>query len=558
MSSPDPAPDPALDPALDPGTVEIVRRRLEAIAEEMQGIMLRSAVSPIVREANDASASLFLPDGTVLAQSVSLPLLLGCLVPAVARLTAAFPVATMRPGDVYLMNDPYDGGTHIPDVSLLVPVFAPDGEERPIGLAATILHHQDMGGLTPGSVPTAATEIFQEGLRLPPLRLARGGETDAQILRIIACNTRTPDAFAWDLDAQIAACRTGAARLAALAGKLGTDRLGAVLAALVRRAEQATRAAIRAMPDGTWHYADALDNDGVDLDRPVRIAVAVTIAGDGMTIDFAGSAPQVRGPINAVPAGVMAGAYFALRAVTGADIPNNGGCFRPLHLRLPEGSVVNPRPPAAVNARTATVKILTNAILGALAQAVPDRVPAANSGLSVIMALSGRRPDGSTFVLTEAVQGGSGGSASGPGVGAVSTDIGNTMNQPVEAMETDAPVRVHRLALRRGSGGAGRHPGGDGVVREYEVLRGPLTLTFRGERHDHRARGAMGGGDGLPSEAWILRADGAREPIRSKLTTVLHAGDRLLMATAGAGGWGPVAGDTAADPAANPSEAPTA
>ena len=520
---------------MDPASIEIVRRRMEAIAEEMQGIMLRSAVSPIVREANDASASLFLPDGTVVAQSVSLPLLLGCLIPAVGRLSEAFPLAQMRPGDVYLMNDPYDGGTHIPDVSLLVPVFADD---QLIALAATILHHQDMGGLTPGSVPTTATEIFHEGLRLPPLCLAREGRIDRQIMAIIACNVRTPDAFEWDLNAQISACRIGAARVAELAVRHGPAALAAMLHELVRRAETATRGAIRALPDGSWHYSDALDNDGVSLERAIPIEVEVTVRDDEITIDFTGTAPQVRGPLNAVPAGVMAGVYYAVRAVTGPDIPNNGGCFRPLHVVLPEGSILNPRFPAPVNARTATVKILTNAILGALAQALPDRIPAANCGSSTIIALSGRRADGSTFVVTETVAGGSGASAHGPGVNVVATDIGNTMNQPVEAMEADAPVRVHELSVWRGSGGAGLHAGGCGLFREYEVLEGPLTLTFRGERHRHAARGACGGGPGAMGEAWILRADGTRERIISKASTVLQTGDWLSMRTAGGGGWG--------------------
>jgi N-methylhydantoinase B len=523
---------------MDPATIEILRHRLEAIAEEMQAVMLRSAVSPIVREANDASASLFLPDGTVIAQSVSLPLLLGCLMPAVARLLRDFPVARMRPGDIYLMNDPYDGGTHIPDVSLMLPVFA---EGRVVALAATILHHQDMGGLTPGSLPTTSTEIFQEGLRLPPLQLAREGVVDAQIMRIIALNTRTPEAFAWDLDAQIAACRIAAERVAELAARHGAAPLAAMMAELVRSAELATRAAIRAMHDGSWDYADALDNDGIALDQPVPIRVRVTIAGDAMVFDFTGTSPQVRGPVNAAPAGVMAGCFFALRAITGPDIPNNGGCARPLSVILPEGSLLNPRLPAPLNARTGTVKLLTNAILGALAQAVPDRLPAPNAGCTTVMALSGRREDGSAWVVTEAMAGGSGGSALAPGVSGISTDISNTMNLPAEAMETDAPVRVHHYRVRRGSGGAGQHPGGHGIEREYEVLRGPLTLTFRGERHYHAARGSAGGEAGQPAQAWVIRQDGSREEVRSKLTTVLNTGDRLLMGTAGAGGWGPSA-----------------
>jgi N-methylhydantoinase B len=523
---------------LDPATIEIVRRRLEGIAEEMQSVMLRSAVSPIVREANDASASLFLPDGTVMAQSISLPLLLGCLMPAVARMLRDFPVGQMRPGDVYLMNDPYDGGTHIPDVSLMVPVFA---EEQVIALAGTILHHQDLGGLTPGSLPTTSTDIFQEGLRLPPLRLARDGVTDAQILRIIALNTRTPEAFAWDLEAQTAACHVAAIRMQELAARHGAEHLGEMMQELVCRAESATRAAIRAIPDGNWTYEDALDNDGVDLDREIPIRVRVTVQGDAMTFDFTGTSPQVRGPVNAAPAGVMAGCFFALRAVTGPDIPNNGGCARPLQVVLPEGSLLNPRMPAPLNARTGTVKLVTNGILGALAQALPDRIPAANSGCSTVMALSGRRADGSVWVVTEVMAGGSGGSAMAAGVHGVSTDVGNTMNLPVEAMESDAPVRVHRIGVRRGSGGTGLHPGGCGIEREYEVLRGPLTLTFRGERHSHAAKGSAGGGDGRVAEAWVIRHDGGREEIHSKLTTILNTGDRLCMGTAGAGGWGPSA-----------------
>lgn len=523
---------------LDPATIEIVRRRLDAIAEEMQAVMLRSAVSPIVREANDASASLFLPDGTLMAQSISLPLLLGCLMPAVQRMLRDFPVAQMQPGDVYLMNDPYDGGTHIPDVSLMVPVFA---EGRVIALAGTILHHQDMGGLTPGSLPTTATEIFQEGLRLPPLQLARAGVTDPQILKIINLNTRTPEAFNWDLEAQIAACRVAATRTEELAARHGADALNAMMLELVRRAEAATRAALRAIPDGSWTYEDALDNDGVDLDKPVPIRVRVTVADDAMTIDFTGTSPQVRGPVNAAPAGVMAGCFFALRAVTGPDIPNNGGCSRPLTVILPEASLLNPRMPSALNARTGTVKLVTNSILAALAPVLPDRIPAPSSGCSTVMALSGRRPDGSAWVVTEILSGGSGGSATGDGVHGVSTDISNTMNMPAEAMETDAPVRVHHLGIRRGSGGAGLHPGGCGITREYEVLQGPLTLTFRGERHFHAAKGAAGGEGGLAAEAWVIRSDGQREKVRSKLTTVLNTGDRLLMGTAGAGGWGPSA-----------------
>ena len=338
--------------------------------------------------------------------------------------------------------------------------------------------------------------------------------------------------------AQVAACSVGARRLSALADNYGDNHLTAIFADLLDRSEAMTRDALRALPNGTYRAVDFLDNDGVDLDRCIRIEVVVTIDAAGMTIDFAGSNPQVRGPFNAVPSGSLAAACYVVRAITDPTIPTNGGCFRPIALRLPEGSIVNPKEPAPVNARTATIKRIAGTILKALAKAAPGRVPADSGGELLVLAFGGERPDGTRYVTGELVAGGAGASAAKDGVDVIETDATNCMNLPAEALELDAPIRVHRVALRRDSGGAGTQRGGLGVVREYEILHGEVRFTHRGERHYIAPKGRAGGGDGAMAQTTILRADGRRETVPSKLVTALAAGDRVVFETAGGGGYG--------------------
>jgi N-methylhydantoinase B len=525
--------------ALDPVTVEVVRNKLDGIANEMELTLLKSSCSPIVKEGLDASASLFTLQGETLAQAVAIPIHLATLIPCVARILAEFPLETMREGDLYCMNDPYLGGTHLPDIAVIMPVFA---RGRPLAFAAAMTHHQDVGGMAPGSVPTDATEVFQEGIRLPPLKLREGDKFNDTLLRILRRNVRIPETFEGDLMAQVAACSVGARRLSALAESYGDNHLTAIFADLLDRSEAMTRDVLRSLPNGTYRAVDFLDNDGVDLDRRIRIEVAVTVDDNGMSIDFAGSSPQVRGPFNAVPSGSLAAACYVVRAITDPTIPTNGGCFRPIALRLPEGSIVNPREPAAVNARTATIKRIAGAILKALAQAAPNRVPADNGGELLVLAFGGARPDGTRYVTGELVAGGSGASALKDGVDAIETDATNCMNLPAEALELDAPIRVHRVALRADSGGAGTRRGGLGTVREYEILHGDVRFTHRGERHFIAPAGRAGGGDGAMARTVIHRTDGSEETVPSKLVTTLHAGDRVVMETAGGGGYGdPVA-----------------
>ncbi|HEV2956700.1 MAG TPA: hydantoinase B/oxoprolinase family protein [Xanthobacteraceae bacterium] len=529
--------------ALDPVTVEVVRNKLDGIANEMELTLLKSSCSPIVKEGLDASASLFTLQGETLAQAVAIPIHLATLIPCVARILAEFPLDTMREGDLYCMNDPYLGGTHLPDIAVIMPVFA---RGRPLAFSATMTHHQDVGGMTPGSVPTDATEVFQEGIRLPPLKLREGEKFNDTLLQILRRNVRIPETFEGDLMAQVAACSVGARRLSALAENYGDNHLTAIFADLLDRSEAMTRDVLRSLPNGTYRAVDFLDNDGVDLDRRIRIEVAVTIDGNGMSIDFTGSSAQVRGPFNAVPSGSLAAACYVVRAITDPTIPTNGGCFRPIALRLPEGSIVNPREPAPVNARTATIKRIAGTILAALAQAAPGRVPADSGGELLVLAFGGERPDGTRYVTGELVAGGSGASAGKDGVDVIETDATNCMNLPAEALELDAPIRVHRVALRPDSGGAGAQRGGLGTLREYEILHGDVRFTHRGERHFIAPKGRGGGGDGAMARTVIHRAGGGEETVPSKLVTTLHAGDRVVFETAGGGGYGdPAARDPA-------------
>jgi N-methylhydantoinase B/oxoprolinase/acetone carboxylase alpha subunit len=441
----------------------------------------------------------------------------------------------MRDGDIYIMNDPYLGGTHLPDIALVAPVFH---QGKVIALAGTMTHHQDVGGMSPGSIPTNATEVFQEGVRIPPLKYRDAGVFNDTLIRMLRQNVRIPDTLIGDLNAQVAACNVGARRLDALATRTGVDTLLAIFDELLDRSETMTRDALSAIAPGTWRYHDFLDNDGLELDRRIRIEVAVRIADSHMHVDFTGTSAQVRGPFNCVPSGSQAAAYYALRAITAASIPTNGGCFRCVSLELPYGSLVNPREPAPVCSRTATIKRITGTILGALGQVLPERVGAASAGELVVLAFGGAREDGSRYVTGEMIASGSGASPMRDGVDVIETDASNCMNLPAEALELESPIRVLRTGLRADSGGPGKRRGGLGIVREYEVLSGEVQFTYRGERHYCAARGAAGGGDGAMAHAAIHRAGGAVEEIPSKRVTTLCRGDRVVIETAGGGGYG--------------------
>jgi N-methylhydantoinase B/oxoprolinase/acetone carboxylase alpha subunit len=528
----------------DPITIEVTRYKLESIANEMQSTLLRSSFSPIVKEGLDASAGLFTADGQTLAQACAIPIHLATLIPVLQRIIHDFPPDQMHPEDTFLLNDPYTGGTHLPDIAIVQPIII---NGQLMAFSAAMTHHQDMGGMAAGSVPTNATEIYQEGLRLPPLKLRDAGVENATLVRIIRQNVRIPDTVMGDINAQVAACKIGARRVTELAGKFGHNALTAIFDELLARSETMTRQALARIPAGTFRYVDFLDNDGIDLDMPIRIEVAVTVGDGRIHIDFTGTSDQVRGPLNCVPSGSLAAACFAIRALTDPAIPTNAGCFRPISMHLPEGSLVNPCEPAPVNARTSTIKRIAGAIIAALAEVMPDRVPAPSAGEMHMLAFGGHHPEGGNFVTGDLVAGGSGASAGSDGVGVIETDATNCMNLPAEAMEMATPIRLNRVALRAGSGGVGKFSGGAGTIREYEVLVDNVTFTHRGERHYSAARGVFGGGDGARAESVIIRADGTEQVIPSKIVTRLMRGDRVVVKTAGGAGYGDPATRAAAD-----------
>jgi N-methylhydantoinase B len=522
--------------AVDPILLEVLRNRLDAIADEMELTLLKSAASPIVKEGLDASAALFNVHGETVAQAAAIPIHLGALQFAARRIVRAFPPARMSEGDAFLLNDPYDGGTHLPDITLAVPVFV-DG--RAVALACTMCHHQDVGGRTPGSVPTDATELYQEGVIIPPTQLFRAGVLDDNLFALLSRNVRLPDVFTGDLMAQVAAGRLGGLRLRELFAAHGADTVLGAIEELLSRAERLTRAQIETIPDGDYAFEDWLDDDGVDIGQRVKIAVTVRVRGSTMTFDFTGTDPQVRGPFNSVPASTMSAVYYAVRAIADASIPNNGGCFRAVDATLPEGTLVNPRPPAPVSCRTATIKRIADTILGALVRALPGRMPAANSGTLLVMAFGGRDPEtGRPFVASELAAGGMGARPAKDGIDVIETDVSNCMNIPVESVEMNFPLRIPRLSLWTDSGGPGRFRGGLGLTKVFEATSTDVTISHRGERFASAPWGLEGGGASVSARAFILRRDGSREDLPSKKMIVLHPGDQLWEYIAGGAGYG--------------------
>jgi N-methylhydantoinase B len=510
----------SLDPlSLDPAGLQILMGRLAGIADEMGTVLRRAAFSPNIRERADCSAALFTPSGELLAQAEHVPVHLGSMPASVAAAVAAVgrwgrPVG---PSDQIVLNDPFDGGTHINDVTVVAPSFAGDAL---VGWVANRAHHADVGGMAPGSIPPDATEAVQEGLRLPPVLLT------PDVASILAANSRTPAERAGDLDAQVGANRIGAARLAAMAGSAFDE--------VVDYGERRMRAALAAMPDGEWTFGDVLDSVGGA--RGVPVVVTVRKAGSSAVFDFTGSGPQVRGNVNAVEAVTVSAVAWALRSVLDPTIPANGGALRPVRVIAPRGSVVAAAPPVAVGAGNVEVsQRVADVCLGALAQAVPSRVPAAGQGTMNNLMIGG---DG--WVYYETIGGGQGGRPGGPpGASAIHTAMTNTQNTPVEAFERAYPMRVRRYEIRRESGGRGAWAGGDGIIREIEVLE-DCTLSLVTERRTSPPWGLAGGGPGAVGENWLLPGGdpAGAERLAARCTVRLRPGDVVRVMTPGGGGWG--------------------
>ena len=513
---------------LDPVALEVLRHALEGVADEMGAVLRRTSYSPNIKERADCSAAVFSAHGELVAQAEHIPVHLGSMPASVDAALAAYP----RPadGDQVLLNDPWAGGTHLNDYTLVAPVFH---DATLLGFVANRAHHTDVGGMAPGSIPAGATDVFSEGVRVPPVLLYRGGAVDEGTLRFITANSRTPEERRGDLLAQAGANARGSARLRELAVTHGFETFFDAQRALMNYADARVRAALAELPRGEWTYTDRLDDDGAGS-GPISIRCTLRLTDDAVEVDFTGSDAATRGGVNAVAAVARSAACFVLRCLVPSDVPVNEGCWRRLRVNAPAGTVVNALPPSAVGAGNVECsQRMCDAIFGAFAQAVPDLVPAASQGTMNNVLVGGIDAKGRPFSYYETIAGGSGAGPWGPGASGVHTNMTNTRNTPLEALEHAYPFRAIAYELRDDSGGAGVHAGGDGVVREFEVLAPWATVTLMSERRTTRPWGLAGGGDAVPGRDFI---DGERVP--AKLSRHIERGARIRIETPGGGGWG--------------------
>jgi N-methylhydantoinase B len=522
--------------SLSPIEVELLRHGLAGICDEMYAAIMKSAYSTNIKERHDHSACIFDAAGRVVVQGESLPLHLSSMLGLVEVVMQRYGVANIREGDMFASNDPFVGrGSHLPDVALLAPVFHQD---KLVLFVSNIAHHADIGGMAPGSMAGGMTEIYQEGLRIPPVRLVKGGAVDEEMMSLILLNVRVPRERRGDYMAQVAGNRLGLRRLAELIDRWGADRVTEGAAAIIAAVARRMRAGIAELPDGEYRFADLLDDDGMGT-TDIPIVVRVTIRGDEAWFDFTGSAPQVRGNMNNSYAGLQAAVLYALKVLVDPDGPTNHGLLDPVHISAPDGSVVNARFPAATAARAQTCQRIVDAILGALAPAIPERVVAAANGANGVATFSGIGPDGSYYVYMETIGGGSGGRAYKDGIDGVQVHMTNTSNLPIEALEQEYPLLIERYELIRDSGGAGRFRGGEGLRRVYRALGHTMTFSGQGERGVHPPYGLFGGQPGGCSRIEIVRDSGKCQRLAGKPAGVTVPPDAVVVVeTPGAGGYG--------------------
>jgi N-methylhydantoinase B len=540
---------------VDPTRLEIFKNIFHSVAEEMGAALRRSAFSPNIKERRDYSCAVYDADGQVLAMGDHMPVHLGSMPASVAAARAAF---ELEPGDIALLNDPFAGGTHLPDLTMVMPIFigaksqarsgrAQTQSQQPQFYVANRAHHADVGGALAGSMGPAR-EIFQEGIRIPPVKIFRRGELNADVMALLLANVRTPAEREGDLAAQIAACRTGERRLTEIVAKYGLDQTATYGGHLLDYSAEMMRAALREMPTGTYAAEDFLDSDGI-TDEPIRIRVRIEIARGGRAkVDFTGSSPQCAGNVNAVEAIAISAVYYVFRCLLSEDVPATSGLLTPIEVIAPRGTIVNAQPPAAVaGGNVETSQRMVDTLLRALAKAVPHRIPAASQGTMNNLTLGGldprhvsRNASGQTnapFAYYETTAGGMGARPTKDGASAIHTHMTNSWNTPIEVFEQVYPVRMRRYAVRRGSGGRGRYNGGDGIVREIQLL----TDTQVGLLCDRRLRGPYGlagGEDGTPGKNSIIDPGGKTTALPGKTSLQAKAGSILKIETPGGGGWG--------------------
>jgi len=536
----------------DPTTLEIYRALYTSVAEEMGVTLRRTSFSPNIKERRDYSCAVFDANGRVIAQGDHMPVHLGSMPMAVA---AALREVEIGPGDVVALNDPFAGGTHLPDVTLVMGVFAKRSEVRdqrsaktitrhptpktqsPLFYVANRAHHADIGGATPGSMGLA-TDVYGEGLRIPPIRIVRGGEICDDVMKLILTNVRSSDERRADFEAQIGSLKTGEMRLLEIVERRGEKEARDYAAQLISYSARMMRSAIAAIPDGTYQAEDALDDDGI-VDKEIPIRVTITIKGDRAFVDFTGSSPQVAGAVNAVEAITVSAVSYCFRCLVGGDVPASAGLIEPIKVTAPEGTVVNARHPASVaGGNVETSQRIVDTVFKALSKAIPERIPAASQGTMNNLTIGGIDPrTGSEFSYYETVAGGMGARPGLDGMNATHTHMTNSLNTPAEALEYAYPLRIREYRIRKGSGGKGKQKGGDGTIREIETL-GPANMALLSDRRKRAPYGLRGGQDGERGRAFVIRTDGRKEQLRSKDNRQLNAGDRVRIETPSGGGFG--------------------
>ncbi len=548
--------------ARDPIELEIFKNLYHSVAEEMGAALRRTAFSPNIKERRDYSCAVFDGSGEVIAMGDHMPVHLGSM-PMSVR--AAIAARDLYAGDMVMLNDPFAGGTHLPDITVVAPVFIQSSRKIRTGKARAVpdfyvasrAHHADVGGTYPGSMGLCR-EIYQEGFRIPPVKIMHGGKVDRDVLDLLLANVRTPAEREGDLGAQIAACHTGATRLREICARYGVPQAKRAAADLLAYSEEMMRAFLGNVPAGSYAAEDFLDNDGVN-DKPVKIAVRVTVnseagrrvrtrqartpgkqsAAPWVSLDFSGTDLQVEGSINAVAAITFSACFYVFRCLLEEDVPATAGLMRPIEVIAPPGTVVNAHPPAAVaGGNVETSQRIVDVLLRALAQALPDRIPAAASGTMNNLTIGGIDPrSGEPFAYYETIAGGMGARPRKNGVSGVHTHMTNSLNTPAEALEYAYPLRVRRYSLRPGSGGHGIYRGGNGIVREIEVLT-DAEVTLLADRRGRGPWGLNGGSEGAPGKAAIIRAHAPEQSLPGKFNIRLRKGECIRIETPGGGGWG--------------------
>lgn len=518
--------------------LEILGNRLLSVAEEMGATLIKTAYSTNIKERRDCSTAIFDKDGNMLAQAEHIPMHLGSLLGAVNSLLAKFSVDHIQPGDIFITNDPYfGGGTHLPDITLVSPVYL---ESTLVGFIANLAHHADIGGKVPGSTAGDNTNIFQEGTRIPLARIVSAGSTNQDIIDFITTNSRTPNEREGDLAAQIAANRVGEARLKEVVEKYGVDQYFAAADSLLDYAEKLMKVGIDDLPDGEYSFEDFMDDDGINVGIPIPIRAKIVISGDSALVDFVGTADQVDGPINVPLNGTLATVFYCFKALVGPGIPSNQGIYRALKVSAPEGSIVNCKAPAAVGERIDTCQRIADVIFGAMADAAPDRVIAASNSSVTTATFSGVHPaTGEFFVYLETIAGGQGAHKNGDGLSGVQVHMTNTSNLPIEALEREYPLLVLEYKLRPNSGGAGKYRGGLGIERNIMALTPNITFSSLADRQRIAPWGLKEGKDGLPGQYVLQKEDGTSRKVGSKESgVILNPGDVISIQTPGSGGYG--------------------